>query len=350
MSLLSLLPFLVFLILVVRSLCPRNQRISSYDTAISFLQKSSFEERASANKSLHRAFGISNPFVIGDKFFHDEYVKLVHRRLTLKTRDWSDIIKAAKETRNKLQFTAMQEIRNGVRAMVMTISLTILGVSGYELDGLLRVGQLIDTIWTLAKKGNETEIERQELYSIIRKWEGDSFINNLATISNVPHERAILSILIPAYETMYRVALPALFHAHGTITFTPFLESDTGYQKLALETQVGYSYLALIQETLRRYPVVKRLKRANGGGTTSIDVEGIHHEGWEDSEKFDPWRWMTGEKGNFMAFGAGRGRCIANELVVGMVIGIVIAFIEDEIRTRFDREQLVELVDNGRGK
>jgi Cytochrome P450 len=349
MSFLLLLPFLVFLILVVHSLVPRNQRLTSYDTAFSFLQKSSFEERASANQPLRRAFGISNPFVIGDKSFHDEYVKLVHRRLTFKTRDWSDIIQAAKVTRDKLHFTSIQEIRSGVRAIVMTISLTILGVSGYEIHGLLRAGQLIDKIWTLAKHGKETEIERRELYSIILKWEGDSFITDLAKLSNVSHERAILSILIPAYETMYRVVLPTLFHTQGTITFAPFVESDTGFHDLTLETQVGYSYLALIQESLRCYPVVKRLKRT-GRQNVSIDIEAIHHEGWENPETFDPWRWMNGEKGKFMAFGAGRGRCIANERIVGTVVGIVMALIEEEIGTRFDQEQLRELVDNGRGK
>ena len=350
MSFLLLLFPIVFLILVLRWLRPRNERFSSCDAATSFLQKSSFEERASANQSIRRAFEIVNPFVVGDKAFHDEYVKLVQRRLTLKTRNWSDIVQAAKTTRDQLQFTSVEEIRNGVCAIVMTISLTIVGVNGYQTDGLLKAGQLIDRIWTDVKEGKDTELERRELYSVIRNWEGDSFINDLARLSNVPHECAILSILIPAYETMYRVALPTLFHAHGTITFAPFLQSDIGYHSLALETQVGYPYLALVKETLRCYPVVKRIKRAAGHHKKSIDIEAIHRQGWENPEKFDPSRWTRGKQGSFMAFGAGTGRCIANERVVGVVAGIVIALIEQEIRARFDRNELQELVNNGRGK
>jgi len=338
---------LLFIYLVLRR--PRQCRISDYAHAVSFLQKSSFQERATANLHLHRAFGIANPFVIGDKAFHDEYIKLVLARLTHVTRDWSDIIREASITRNKLTFQSAEEIANAVRAVVMTISLTMIDVTGFEIDQLLRAGHLIDVIWTSAKSGRDTGTERDELYSIIRKWEIGSFVDRLARISDVPNECAVLSILIPAYETLYRVVLPILFHSHRTITFAPFTKPDTSYHDLTSESQVGYTYLALVQESLRLYPVVKRIKRVNSWGKISVDIEAIHNEGWENPEGFDPGRWMSGHKGKFMAFGAGRGRCVANERVVGMVVCIVIALIEDQVST-FEKDELREFLDNARGK
>ena len=349
MSLSTNLLFLALLLILLVLHRPRQCRISDYAHAASFLQKSSFQERATANLHLHRAFRIANPFVIGDKSFHDEYIKLVHARLTHVTRDWSDIIREASITRNKLTFQSVEEIGNAVRAIVMTISLTMIDVTGFEIGQLLRVGHLIDVMWTSAKSGRDTEMERDELHSIIRKWEIGSFIDNLASISDVANECAVLSILIPAYETLYRVILPILFHSHRTITFSLFTKPDTSYHDLTSESKAGYIYLALVQESLRLYPVVKRLKRVNRWGKISVDIEAIHDEGWQNPERFDPGRWMSGHKGKFMAFGAGRGRCIANERVVGMVVCIVMALIEDEV-SKFGNDELREFLDNSRGK
>lgn len=350
----TVVAFLVLLALMIGFInliggVPRQTRISTHQQAISFLEKSSFEDRARANRHLHRAFAILNPFVVSDKSFHDEYVRLVHRQLTQSTRDWSEIIQQASRTQRKLHFNSVEEIRSGVRATVMSIALTIVGVSAYQVNELVQAAHLIDGLWISAKARKDSAQQRQELYSIIRKWKPGPFIHQLASLSNVTDEHAVLSILIPAYETMYRVVLPVLFHSHGTATFFPFMQSQTSYHDLNLDTGSGYTYLALVKETLRLYPVVKRLKRENGWQKTSIDIEALHHEGWENSETFDPARWTRAPEGKFMPFGEGRGRCIANVKIVGMVVCIVVALIQSKVHL-LDKDELAALRDNSRGK
>jgi hypothetical protein len=77
------------------------------------------------------------------------------------------------------------------------------------------LGQLINLIWLEAKSVGSTLVLRNELYAVLQRWKHDDFIDALIETSNVSKESAILSILIPAYVTMYRVVLLLIFHAHN---------------------------------------------------------------------------------------------------------------------------------------
>jgi hypothetical protein len=238
----------------------------------------------------------------------------------------------------------------------MSIALKIIGVDGYSTDELLRVGELINLIWLQAKSGGSTVLLRNELHAILRRWRHDEFIDALIETSNVSKECAILSILIPAYETMYRVVLPLIFHSHNKVSFERFLDTDVSIATLnstATSTSVcedTYTYLALVQETLRRYPVVKRIKRATSWETTAVDIAAIHLSAatWDAPEDFRPIRWMKlGNEGGYMPFGAGRGKCIANERIVGLIVCIVLGVIEKPLRN-FKTEDLNGLLSNDR--
>src|ERR1700689_4294744 len=92
----------VIVLLFLRYFPRRRRRITDFSTAVSILQKSNFESRAHANRHLHNAFGIMNPFVNGEKEFHDEYITHVHRRLTKVTCNWSAIVNCAVNVGEKL--------------------------------------------------------------------------------------------------------------------------------------------------------------------------------------------------------------------------------------------------------
>jgi hypothetical protein len=224
-------------------------------------------------------------------------------------------------------------------------------VDGYKFEEILRVGELINLIWLQAKRGKETRDNRDELYSILRGWKSDEFIEELARISNVRKECAILSILIPAYETMYRVVLPLLFHCRNRVSFKRFTDPNISTNSLNSITEEGYTYLALIQETLRLHPVVKRIKRVSFGRNIAVDIEAIHLDRmtWFNAERFDPSRWIVGKRGGYMPFGAGKGRCIANERIVGMVVCIVLGIVEG-LAKGFGGDQLQQLIQNDRVK
>lgn len=330
----------------------RYRRVTDIRSALEILNNSSFQSRANANVHLRDAFGIMNPFVNGDKLFHDEYVKHVHRRLSGVTRDWSGIVSCTVEHVKQLPpLNSIEDIRDAIRGTVMCVALYILDVEANASGELSQVGNLINLIWLSAKNGGETLKHRNKLFAVLRRWKANGFINKLAKISNVSKERAILSVMIPAYETMYRVVLPLIFHTRNIISFDQFLLPNVSTTELDAITEKGYSYLALIKETLRMYPVVKRIKRATFWRTEAVDIEAIHldYQGWVDADKFEPARWMKTDKGGFIPFGAGRGRCIANERIVGMIVCIVLAAVEEPLR-EFKGGNLNELLLNDREK
>jgi Cytochrome P450 len=313
----------------------QHRKVTETPVAIEMLKLSTYDSRARANRHLRDAFGIMNPFVNGDKVFHDEYVKRVHRRLTQVTSNWSGVVDVTTNTASTLpQMNGIQEIRGAIRILVMSVALEIVGATGYTLPQLTRASELINDLWICAKKGLSPTPLREELHAILREWQTDGFVQELAEISSIPTERALLSILIPAYETMYRVILPLIYHTHKTITFSQFLTSKVSQSQLNSETGQGYTYLALIQETLRRYPVVKRIKRSTRWEDIAVDVEAIHLNPatWDNGEQFDPGRWKRVEgRGGFVPFGTGNGRCVANERIVGMVVCIVLGAVKDKL-------------------
>jgi hypothetical protein len=329
----------------------QRRRVTNMSVAVETLKFSTYASRAKANCRLRDAFGIMNPFVNGDKVFHDEYLKRVHRRLTQVTSNWSGVVNIATGTASTLpQRKSIQEIRGGVRMIVMSVALEIVGATGYTFPQLMRAGELINALWSRAKKGLSPAPYREEMHAVLRQWQTDGFVQDLAEISSIPEERALLSILIPAYETMYRVILPLIYHTHKTITFHQFLTSKVSLSQLNSETGQGYTYLALIQETLRRYPVVKRIKRSTRWEEIAVDVEAIHLDPttWENGQHFDPSRWTRVEgRGGFMPFGAGSGRCVANERIVGMVVCIVLGVMKDKL-AGMKQEELKGLLLNDR--
>jgi hypothetical protein len=329
-------------------LFPRRRRITSLHEALEALKKSTFQTRANANGHLRTAFGIQNPFVNGEKEFHDEYVKRVHRRLTKVTSDWSDIVDCAISAAKQVPpIKDIESIREAVRMIVMSIALKIIGVEGYRFQELNRVGELINLIWVHAKTREDTSKDREELYSILKQWRTDQFIDDLASLSAVNKECAILSLLIPSYETMYRVVPPVIHHSRQKVSFHRFLKHNVSTIDLNSNAAEDYTYLHLIQETLRLYPVVKRIKRSSIWGIIAIDIEQIHKETWLKADDFDPNRWMTGMRGGYLPFGRGRGRCIANELIVGMVVCVVLGAMETQLE-KVGGLHFEELLLNGR--
>ena len=331
---------------------PQHRRIRHFNEAVKYLKQSDSSFRAIANTHLRDAFGIANPFVISNTPFHNAYVKRVHSQLT--QLDWKDVVDRAKLTVDSRisEIKDIHDVRCAVRTLVMSVALEILGVRGCLHDELVRVGILINDIWIGAKdKTIDIPPLREELYGILRGWTNGAFIDDLAGISNVGNERAILSILIPAYETMYRVVLPLITHTTD-LSFDIFLDPKSSMSNLDAPTGKGHSYLALIQETLRLYPVVKRIKRCTLRETVAIDVEAIHHdpEIWKESKKFRPDRWTNASRcPGFIPFGAGRGRCIANERIVGRIVCIILAVLSPRL-PHLNQDELQELLQNDRRK
>ena len=137
------------------------------------------------------------------------------------------------------------------------------------------------------------------------------------------------------------------FKMHLKPLRNPLFKHNISTIDLNSDTEEEYTYLYLIQETLRLYPVVKRIKRSSTWETIAIDIEQIHKETWSKADVFDSNRWMTGMRGGYLPFGRGRGRCIASEPIVGMVVCIVLGAMETQLE-KVGGLHFEELVSNGR--
>jgi len=327
----------------------RYRRITEFAEAVEFLKTTNLTSRARANAHLRAALDIMNPFVASSETFHDEYVKRIRQRLSQV--EWQAIVLCAQTMMTRVpEMKTVKDVRRCVRAVVMNIAMTIFGVTGYDYNDLLQIGALINALWLAAKEPQfDTTGLREELYSILKQFQVSEFIEEIANISDVSVERAILSVLIPAYETMYRVALPVLFHSKE-VSFERFLSPQSSISTLNSTTEIGHSYISLIRETLRLYPVVKKIKRDTSTEKLAVDIEGIQHgRTWVDPLEFRPERWSDGEVGGYMPFGAGIGRCIANEYLVGRIVCIALAVITPHLPQLSDEEGKI-LLQNDRGQ
>ncbi|RKF78137.1 cytochrome P450/P450 [Golovinomyces cichoracearum] len=158
-------------------------------------------------------------------------------------------------------------------------------------------------------------------------------------------EKNPLNIIIPAYETLWRVVLRCFLE----IRFRASVEQRQNYRDTAIkffrephptnfivEKNESPSFAAIIKEALRLYPPTKRIYRLIDGETIRIEVEKIQRDPttWGlDSTEFKPSRWQSLEpnQSNYLPFGAGKFQCPAQHEVAPMMIAVLISVLINQI-------------------
>jgi hypothetical protein len=148
-----------------------------------------------------------------------------------------------------------------------------------------------------------------------------------------------LNILLPAYETLWRVILRCFLEvlyrscpsdrADWLKTLQNFLSDPDKSTFQAREA--GVSVHDLVAEALRLYPPTRRIYRQTGQIQYGVDVESLHRDTaiWgHDAGRFNPRRWINvsdRQKEAYMPFGMGKFVCPAKVTVGPMMIGVIVA-------------------------
>ncbi|KAH9883275.1 cytochrome P450 [Xylariomycetidae sp. FL2044] len=321
--------------------------------------KERLTHRANANKRLEETLGINNSFTTTDPQIHRDFRKLAESTIrSIETHGWVELSELAASV---LSITAVQSKRPGqaldlapvVRIYTFKVILHVLfGVDtqniGFQ-DAKVAT-ETINRLWLRSKTcsgaaDEDTHRDQVFLQAVLRRM--------LPACYPCESQANPLNLIMPAYETMWRVVL---------LTFVTVAVRDVGsetrdqFQKvLEIVPQCFGSYpsddeklaLAFAKEGMRPYPPTKRVYRASSIGpslqgsydTLAADVERCHHEPtiWgTDAHQFRPSRFYRADgfdRGSnwamrqaYFPFGVGRHICpAANGFGFRMVILLVVA-------------------------
>ncbi|CAG8741148.1 16124_t:CDS:1, partial [Dentiscutata heterogama] len=323
--------------------------------------------RAMPNQRLKKSFQISNPFTNPNENYHKEFIKVIHKTINFDNNKWERFANIALETvKNEKVFkTGFIELVPWVQKITLSIILR-----GYlEFDANVYeiiddIPKIINDIWLKSKEYNNNQESIQQSISLLKSklynealmpQNKDKDINVIQEISKIAHKHlndtqelpqptsgfinptkdeleTPLNIILPAYETMWRVLLYAILEIKvreilliknnskrvKNIHLKNLSDSINIFLKNpSYSTLKGNSLNLIVKETLRLYPATRHIHRIHNGRDYTIDVETIHRDPtiWgDDSLHFKPERF---EKPNalssssYIPFSVGRMRCAA---------------------------------------
>ncbi|KAG1756867.1 uncharacterized protein EDB91DRAFT_40164 [Suillus paluster] len=282
--------------------------------------------RSIPNQRLVKALGISSTFVSSDPHVHDDFTHEAKALITaVSARDgWSRVADVAEACVNRFLDTA-ESLDYATFAQSVTLSVVLAGLLGTDIEDLAPadvafVTQAINDRWAQSKSSSALPTEvLDRINHHITRW--------------VPDRTNPLNLIIPAYETMWRVAAIAVVYSNRDCllreAFLSYNENPTDDQFRALTnegTGARPSVEAVVSEVLRLYPPTRHItrsvdvpwwKRPFVPSIEVADVEEAHKSilYGSDPESFNPMRFHASHSGarrdQLYAFGHGKLKCVA---------------------------------------
>ncbi|KAL8982058.1 MAG: hypothetical protein Q9205_003333 [Flavoplaca limonia] len=306
--------------------------------------------RAIPNQRLVRAFQIDNGFTTKDEDYGREFQKKAITHIGDVTRGgWDRIGKWVQLTASATfeQYKDCKSTHLDVMIQVVTLKMVIFLFFDLQPDEIpddqaARIARMINELWVQSKsetpdlssnfKPLETELE-----GILGRWHQDKRSNPL-------------NMILPAYETLWRVVLNCLIEVAfrpladerwlsplaafavdpNSKTFNHIPEDAPGY---TLSSSVAF----FIKEALRLYPPTRRIYRqvhlASDGKSylVAADIEACHRqpEIWGGyAHQYRPARWRSvteKQREAYMPFGGKPWVCPASSSFGPMMIGLLVA-------------------------
>ncbi|KAH9930844.1 uncharacterized protein B0H18DRAFT_1116554 [Fomitopsis serialis] len=312
------------------------------------------QSRALANARLKPAFGIDSTFVNGDLAAHGAFTRFAINLISPRNLPWSRLADIAKGTvtvqlcdRGSIPFDTL------VRRLVMYVILVGLleeyvDESAIAVDDIDLVTGGINELWALSKTSTYRPDLLEEVNMRLRCW--------------LPNMTNPMEIIIPTYETMWRVVAVATALGHDNTQaiplFSALLQQPTT-ERYRQCTDDSFSADAFMQEVLRLYPPTRRISRVVPVTTSSIlsrfcprlftryitfaaDVEALQCDSlWANSRReFDPSRHhlqrsTEQQRKTLLAFGTGKLTCVAKNWAP-QAAAIMVAAILDQVGAEKD--------------
>ncbi len=347
-------------------ICAMVLRAICYDGSANTNTLSPAESRAIPNQRLIRAFSIANAFTTTNS----GYVKLFRKRAEnsmnrLDSNGW----KRFADLTEQLVRTGIGQPRAGITkirldALTQSVSLKIVLHVLFALDPLQldnnpiqALAEGIHYLWVKSKGDTPiTDEDREKVTGPIVQLFGSQSTNLQDNKMN---------LILPAYETLWRVVLfgciEVVFGANAHPGWNSALAQYLAHPEPATFTRRAHdpsteavdtevSVHDIVQESLRLYPPTKRVYRAYKTASQEIpnvvaaDIEACHrlpHIWGDDSKQFVPSRWAKMEeethqaramKKAFMPFGGGQFICPAGGVFGPRMIGLLIAGLAGEVK------------------
>jgi hypothetical protein len=347
----------------------RKLLINEPKDAEHILKHSKLSDRAIPNQRLVKAFGIHNAFTTTNGNICTPFVIDVTKKLRMKDSDWEAIAKDALGYIEGLK-TRIQGTGTTLTLEVLTQNFVFKIVMRHFYPAVPEISDSdvefitssVNNLWTASKScSSPTTTQKNELLRRI------THIFDISPNLNPDGDsRNPLNIILPAYETLWRVVLRCFLEVqfrsisqqnHLRDSLTEFLSNPT--QTTFVEgSEEKVSVKAVVLEALRLYPPTKRIHRfsnsiepafegswshilrfiagsfgfelgeaANPKVDYAIDVEHLHRDPqiWgQDALEFIPARTENAKHIGFMPFGARPFICPAGNSFAPMMIGICV--------------------------
>ncbi|KAF6830355.1 hypothetical protein CPLU01_07410 [Colletotrichum plurivorum] len=283
--------------------------------------------RAGPNVRLTTAFGIRNSFTTTDDAEHLEFLR--RAVLVIKSADgaaWRRVWTLANGRMDSLaprDHGLRLNIERIARVLCFDAVLELLfpqtRVRPLDVGGADRATKLVNVLWLESKRDPAgTEASTARAYAL------ESLHEAMRGLVSEPEEEA-LGLIMPAYETLWRVVL--LTYVHVAFRYVDSETRDLVHEVVDVVSRNGgcrgaRSQLHLnvdnfAREALRLYPPTKRIYRASDTLKVAADVESLHHDEriWgTDALEFRPGRFATLTQDQcdaYMPFGVGKNACPA---------------------------------------
>ncbi|KAF7872593.1 hypothetical protein EAF04_003512 [Stromatinia cepivora] len=331
--------------------CKENQiLIQDLSEATKILKSSTLHSRALPNQQLARVFFILNAFTTTDQVVYKSFLAEAKYLLKTSNDEFSglahDMLLLAQEISSPVPPTERMHLNSLIQVVCFRFvllkffpSTTLVPCSN---SPILCITRLINSLWISSKcscPSSNSQVLMQ--YSLHHE------INSLFPLLEKGNGENPLNIILPAYETLWRVVLRCFLE----VSFRHPSDVTTQWNKIIheflrtlspkqfSERKGRCSAQDIVFESLRLYPPTKRIYRQNqkGAEIVAIDVEYLQRteEIWGmDGKEFRPERWIKLEssgdmtyKEAWMPFGKGSFQCPALKvapMMIGMLVGCLV--------------------------
>ncbi|CAG8762366.1 11529_t:CDS:1, partial [Gigaspora rosea] len=339
--------------------------ITNIDDARRILIESDILSRAIPNQGLKKAFQISNPFTNPNENYRKEFLKVIHKTIDFDNNKWQRFANIALETVKNEKFFKTGFIELVPWVQKITLNIVLRGYLGFDAniyEVIDDVPKLINDIWLKSKQYDKNQESIQQSMRLLKNklynaslmsQNKDEDINVIQEISKIAHKHlndikelpqltsgfinptedeleTPLNIIIPTYETMWRVLLYAILEIkvreilliknNSKMKKNNHLNNlnnsiDNFLKNPSYSTLKTNSLNLIVKETLRLYPATRRIYRTCNEIKYTIDVEGIHRDfkTWgDDSLRFKPERFEKPDTSySYIPFSVGKMKCAA---------------------------------------
>ena len=190
----------------------RTRAIASFQGAN---RASWLEQRAIPNRRLVRAFGIDNSFTTTDINWHKTFLSEAQQKVQVQGDGWVELFKVAQQALHRARAYTRFEDQEGkhhvplAKLVRIVTYITIINVlfhvnpTDMVIEDVVTVTDMINELWVQSKDCSRTAISAGDQF--LQRTVLARLLRNNAVFSN-PRENP-LNLIIPAYETMWRVVL-----------------------------------------------------------------------------------------------------------------------------------------------